>query len=38
MAQPKDVKLSDLMKPAGKPKGKKKFAKDYKEAKRACGE
>lgn len=36
----KDVKLSDLMSSKGKkPKGKsKRFARDYKEAKRACGE
>jgi hypothetical protein len=33
----KDAKLSDLMR-TGKPKAKKKsFAKDYKEARRACG-
>lgn len=36
--RPKDAKLSDLMRPPGKPKAKKKsFAKDYKEAKQACG-
>jgi hypothetical protein len=32
----RDVKLGDLMRTA-KSKPKKKFAKDYKEAKRACG-
>lgn len=38
MAAPKDAKLSDLMKPKSKPKAKKKsFAKDYKEARAACG-
>jgi len=36
MEKPKEVKLSELMR-AGKPKAKKKFAKDYKEAKKACG-
>lgn len=37
--KPTDVKLSALMSPKGKkPKGKKKFAKSYKEAKEACGE
>lgn len=37
--KPKDMKLSDLMRPKGKPlKAKKKsFAKDYKEARAACG-
>lgn len=36
--KPKDVKLSDLMRPKGAVKAKKKsFAKDYKEAKQACG-
>lgn len=36
--KPKDAKLSDLMRPKGKSKAKKKsFAKDYKEAKEACG-
>jgi hypothetical protein len=35
--KPKDAKLSDLMRPASKPKGKKKFAKNYKEAKESCG-
>jgi hypothetical protein len=37
--KPKDAKLSDLMRPSGKPKvkNKKKFAKDYREAKEACG-
>ena len=34
----KDVKLSELMSVKGKrPKAKKKFAGDYKEAKAACG-
>lgn len=33
-----DVKLGDLMRSKGKPKGKSKgFAKNYSEAKRACG-
>lgn len=37
--KPREVKLSDLMRPKDKPKAKsKRFAKDYKEAKRACGE
>ena len=36
--KPTDVKLSDLMSPKGKkPKAKKKFARDYSEAKAACG-
>jgi hypothetical protein len=35
---PRDAKLSDLMRPKGKPKAKKRsFAKDDKEAKEACG-
>lgn len=38
MAPPKDAKLSDLMRPKSIVKAKKKsFAKDYKEAKEACG-
>lgn len=38
MSEPKSAKLSDLMRPKGKPKAKKKeFARDYKEAKAACG-
>lgn len=38
MALPKDAKLSDLMRPKGIVQAKKKsFAKDYKEAKKACG-
>lgn len=38
MATPKDAKLSDLMRPKGTVKAKKKsFAKDYKEAKQSNG-